>query len=257
MLPILRTISVGGVLLAITILGLALTPPGTPPVRFVSVDPPARGVLIDQGQHPEWRHFIMQAALRRAGAIDALRELPDTPMRLPRIPDVAPPYMSPVFPEVWSDEISLRAGLPAPGDHPEEVTGSISAAPAPIPIEIGEPSSTELPAISPDDKPPAIRLPLTDTSNTTSAPVATVSVAEKAEKIEIKPQERRQSVSHRRTRPAEVVTPTATTLPPPFNILQAIFESLLNQPTATDNPKTTRKHRPKTSRVKSTHASSR
>lgn len=256
MLPILRTISVGGVLLAITILGLALTPPGTPPARFVSVDPPARGVLIDQGQHPEWRHFIMQAALRRAGAIDALRELPDTPMRLPRIPDVAPPYMSPVFPEAWSDEISLRAGLPAPGDHPEEVTGSISAAPAPIPIEIGAPSSTELPAISPDDKPPAIRLPLNEMSAPASAPSAKVSVAERTEKIEPQPQARKRSVPHRRTQPAEAVTPTAT-LPPPFNILQAIFESLLNQSAATGNPAATRAQRAKTSRVKSTRAASR
>ena len=163
MLPIFRTISVGGVLLAIAILGLALTPPGVSHMRMAALDAPATGALIDRNKHPEWRQFIIQAALRRADAINALRDLPDAATRLPQIPDVAPPYAAPVFPELSSGNREKVAGLPEKGaGDQDDITGSIKNEPATIPIEIGETSSAELPAFSPDDKPPAMRMPVSE-----------------------------------------------------------------------------------------------
>jgi hypothetical protein len=169
MLPILRTISVGGVLLAITILALALSPPGGSHVQFAAVDIPARGALIDVGKHPEWRQFLILAALRRADEINRLRELPDAPTRLPAIPDVAPEYFPPEFPQATTDgsaKGTIRtAGLPAArGDiDPGDETGSINVAPGTtIPIEIGERSSMELPVTPVEERPPVQKLPLTE-----------------------------------------------------------------------------------------------
>jgi len=140
MLPMLRIIPVGGVLLAIMILVLALSPPGglnpalTPGLLL------ARGALMQLGEHPEWRQFLLLAATRRADEVNRLRDLPGMPVR--RDPKLA--------------------GLPADrsGADPDDQTGSINEMPgATIPIEIGEPSSTELPLTPPVDRPPTTRTP--------------------------------------------------------------------------------------------------
>jgi hypothetical protein len=52
MLPILRILPVGGVLLAIFILFLALNPPDGPRAPLNTAMAPARGALIDVGHHP-------------------------------------------------------------------------------------------------------------------------------------------------------------------------------------------------------------
>jgi hypothetical protein len=77
MLPILRIIPVGGVLLAIMILVLSLSPPsglnpGLAPTAML-----ARGALLQINEHPEWRQFLLLAATRRADEISRLRELQD------------------------------------------------------------------------------------------------------------------------------------------------------------------------------------
>jgi len=244
MLPILRTISVGGVLLAITILALALSPPGGSHMQFTAVNILAHGALIDVGEHPEWRQFLILAALRRADEINRLRELPDTPTRLPEIPDVAPEYFPPEFPQVTTDgsaKTSIRtAGLPAARDDidPDE-TGSINVAPgATIPIEIGEPSSTELPVTPVEERPPVQKLPLTEAPALTEPSESKVSAVTPTDRFEPPAKLHKKIVQNRRTRtPATEKKPEKITAPIPFNLLQALFESLLRGSAApTDKP---------------------
>jgi len=128
MLPILRILPVGGVLLAILILVLAMSPPDASRSPLTTTIAPARGALVDRERHPEMRQFLIQAALKRADELNRLRELPDTPKK--RV-----------------------AGLPGTrSDADPDESGSISETPAvSIPIEIGEPSSFELPVTKQDE----------------------------------------------------------------------------------------------------------
>ena len=147
MLPILRILPVGGVLLAIMLLALALSPPDGSHAQLRSNVAPVRGAMIERSEHPEWRQFLMLAAIQRADELNRLRELPDTPTHT----DAAP-----AAPKV--------ADLPAErSDTDPEVndgTGSIAQPPAAtIPIDIGETSSTELPGAAPEEQPPVIRTP--------------------------------------------------------------------------------------------------
>jgi hypothetical protein len=149
MLPILRVIPVGGVLLAIVILVLALSPPGASHSQLTPNMVQARGALIERGDHPEWRQFLILAATRRADELNRLRELPDTPVRTGSAQDA--PKDAPKI-----------AGLPADRSaaDPDDATGSIVEPPgATLPVEIGEPSSTELPVTTQEEKPPVIRTP--------------------------------------------------------------------------------------------------
>lgn len=143
MLPILRVIPVGGVLLAIAILLLALNPPGDPRGHLIG----AGGALIAREQHPEWPQFLLLAAARRAIELNRLRELPDTTMR--SVPPPAPPQ---------AEQPPAVAAVPASRSDadPEDVTGTIPQPAASIPVDIGESSSAELPVIPHEEKPPVI-----------------------------------------------------------------------------------------------------
>src|ERR1044072_494885 len=90
MLPILRILPVGGVLLAIFILVLALSPPDGSRAPLDTAMGPVRGALIDRNRHPETRQFLIQAALKRANELNRLRELPDTPTRTAESPPSSP-----------------------------------------------------------------------------------------------------------------------------------------------------------------------
>ena len=116
MLPILRVIPVGGVLLAIAILLLALNPPGDPRGHLTG----AGGALIAREQHPEWPQFLLLAAARRAVELNRLRELPDTTMR--SVPPPAPPQ---------AEQPPAVAAVPASRNDadPEDVTGTIVQSP--------------------------------------------------------------------------------------------------------------------------------
>ena len=142
MLPILRILPVGGLLLAILILVLALSPPDGSRAPLSSAIVPSRGALLDRERQAEVRQFLIHAALKRADELNRLRELPDTPAR--------------------SDNgQSTVASLP--GDRSEadpEEPASINEAPVvSIPVEIGEPSSAELPIAALEESAPATKTP--------------------------------------------------------------------------------------------------
>ena len=145
MLPILRILPVGGVLLAIMLLVLALNPPAGTHMQLATGVVAMRGAMIARSEHPEWRQFLILAAIRRAAELNRLRELPDTAA------DAAP-------------AVSKVAGLPTKrsGTDPDadDATGSIVQPPtATIPIDIGETSSFELPVAAPEEQPPVIMAP--------------------------------------------------------------------------------------------------
>lgn len=191
MLPILRVIPVGGVFLAIAILILALNPPGNPRTRLPGLTPPATGAMMTPDTHPEWWQFLMLAALRRADELNRLRELPDTPVKLPLVE--ATPKRPEKVPEV--------AAVPKDGNdaEPEHVTGTIVRAPdAKIPVEIGETSSTELPVISHEERPPVMtperaKLPHRSKAESTLPPKKTVRRARRSRLAAAKPQSVAQS----------------------------------------------------------------
>jgi hypothetical protein len=103
---------------------------------------PARGALVDRERHPEVWQFLILAALKRADELNRLRELPDTPTRTGDAQDG-----------------SKVAGLPGSRNESEpDETSSTGEMPAPtIPVEIGEPSSTELPVTTQEDSRPPIK----------------------------------------------------------------------------------------------------
>src|SRR5262249_61834595 len=81
MLPFLRILPVGGVLLAILILVLALSPPDGSRAPLSSAMATGRGVLADRDRQSEVRQYLIHAALKRADELNRLRDLPDTPPR--------------------------------------------------------------------------------------------------------------------------------------------------------------------------------
>ena len=143
MLPLLRVMLLGCVLIATLGLAAGFKIAAAPEPNFARLERPARGALIDPDQHPEWKQFVVQAAYRRAEELDRLRVLHDRPAAMP------PVATAPAAPP--SDDIQT-AGLPttdaeAKPDEEDDVTGSTVERTLNdvIPIEIGETSSTELP----------------------------------------------------------------------------------------------------------------
>ena len=224
MLPILRIISVGGVSLAIAILILALIPPGGSHLVLAQHEVVARGVLMDPSKHPEWRQFLIHAALRRADELERLRGLSDTIIRVPvaESPRLARRVDIPIEPAM-----PKIAGLSAldHGTEAEDRTGSIGDNPdATLPIDIGEASSTELPINAVEDGPPAIRLPdlQSPAENNLPAPPSLPAATVVTTK---KPAASRRLVQQRSRRKAAPPASEPVVVPPPFNILVAIFGS--------------------------------
>lgn len=142
MLPILRMTSVGVALLAVAILVVALRPQNTAHARWPATLGPARGALIAQADHPEWRQFLRLAAVQRADEIQRLRALPDTPVK-------------------GNDAKPATTFIGFPVDRgnaePDDPTGSIpTPAGSTLPMEIGKPSSAELPVAKHEETQPAI-----------------------------------------------------------------------------------------------------
>lgn len=128
--------------LAIVILVLALSPPDGSRSSLTATIAPARGALVDRDRHPEVRQFLILAALKRASELSRLRDLPDLPARSEEAPEAA-----------------KVAGLPSQRTDAEpEETGPATEMPSvSIPIEIGEPSSAELPVTSQEEAPAAAK----------------------------------------------------------------------------------------------------
>ena len=113
MLPIFRILPVGGVLLAITLLALALNPPASMHAHLTPGVVPMRGAMTEQSAHPEWRQFLLLAAIRRTDELNRLRELPDTAVRAaPARTDEAP--AAPAAPK-WSSSAPASAPTAAAG----------------------------------------------------------------------------------------------------------------------------------------------
>src|SRR5690242_16447743 len=140
MLPILRILPVGGVLLAIFILFLALNPPDGPRSPLNTAMAPARGALVDVGHHPETRQFLIMAALKRADELHRLRDLPDTPTRTAP----AEPAAIESAPAASAAEEPRVAGLPADRVESDPEPDEPAATETPkvsIPVEGGEASA--------------------------------------------------------------------------------------------------------------------
>ena len=86
MLPIFRILPVGGVLLAILILVLALSPPDGSRAPLSSAMATGRGILADRDRQSEMRQFLIHAALKRADELNRLRDLPDFAVRSEEAP---------------------------------------------------------------------------------------------------------------------------------------------------------------------------
>lgn len=247
MLPIFRIISVGGVSLAISILGLALIPPGGTQLLLTPHETEARGAMLDPRQHPEWRQFMIHAALRRADELEQLRSLPDAPVRLPEVAaqadGKAPSTESSSAESRSADSPSIEtpngetpeaeqtvAGLQSDGRpaNTNETTGSISDdSGATIPIDIGEASSTELPVGPVEERPPVSGLRDSRVPDVDLAPPQTLPAMDTVEKAApAKPAHR--AVQHRPRHKSSPPTPptAAADVPPPFNIIAAFFASL-------------------------------
>ena len=161
MLPILRLISVGGVSLAIIVVLLALTPPEESRVRLARVKAPASGALIDRDRHPEWRHFLIQAALRRADALEKLRDIPDTRIPVtPVIVETLPPLDLPPVEKPPRETIADLPQAPYVGDL-DDITGAIETGTddGSIPVGIGAASSAELDVTPTEEAPPVTTIP--------------------------------------------------------------------------------------------------
>lgn len=234
MLPIFRIISVGGVILAIAILILALIPPGGSHLVLAQHEVVARGALVDPGRHPEWRQFLIQAAFLRADELERLRRLPDIVISRPALEAYGGEVLDRALIEALNKAAPIDptapkfASLPVAEEaEPEDVTGSIGDDPgASMPIDIGAASSTELPVTATDELPPAVRLPALQIPETENLPLPPARPPAAGETMN-RPQAPRRVVQQR-TRRAVATAPAAAPVqvPPPFNILAAIFESL-------------------------------
>jgi hypothetical protein len=180
MLPNLRLVPVGGVFFAILILTLnfVFSRQDDSRARIAPVETPAYGALQAQADHPEWRQFVMLAAFNRAGELDRLRQLPDTPTRVGTAPEATKVAAVP----------DRRDATDADGDS----TGSIGQEPdTSLPVDIGEASSTELPVADTPEQPPVIRVPQsaqpTPESETKPAPQSEAKPAHRARRARRQP----------------------------------------------------------------------
>ena len=186
MLPIFRLIPVGGVFLAIAILLLALNPPrATSPSARVELLP-ARGPLLDRAEHPEWRQFLILAALRRAGEVERLRDLHDTIVRTtapPSVPETARPAPVAAKPEIGGPiALKQEASTPAVGERGPAVAAPKVAEATPVDAELNGDLPTPI-----DAKPDALASKVAKAATVTAEPAAAERPLAEAEHETIEP----------------------------------------------------------------------
>jgi hypothetical protein len=147
MLPIFRMIPVGGVFIAMVALVQALTLPGPTRTRLIRAEAPARGPLIDRQEHPEWRQFLILAAIHRAQEVLALRDLPDTPVVQQSDPAAAPmaAHVADAAPQT---KVASLPGAPGPADASAPVGVEPSVEELALPKSEQE-TATAAPAMAP------------------------------------------------------------------------------------------------------------
>jgi hypothetical protein len=146
---------------------------------------PARGALIDRTEHPEWRQFLIQAALRRAGEVDRLRDLRDTVIRseppVATMPAPAPVEFkldvveAPAI-EAEPETAELKVVTAAPIEPASEATESKSTATEPKPFArepkpvAAEPKTAAATPV--EAKPETAELRIADATSTNANPEA-------------------------------------------------------------------------------------
>ena len=220
MLPILRILPVGGVLLAIFILFLALSPPDGPRAPLNTAMVPARGALVDVGHHPETRQFLIRAAIKRADELNRLRELPDTPTRTAPIP-AEPAAVEPAPTELAAEEPKV-AGLPAGRSEADPEPEEPAATETPslsIPVETGEVSAPNLPVVPQETNSTEEKTEPAKEQVKEQAKEQRKEQAKEQTKDQTKPQQR--DIRRRAHRPRRVKAASAPQRP--FNLLEALF----------------------------------
>ena len=149
MFPVRWMLPVGGVLFAITLLALALITPDGPRSQATNVVS-VRSGIIELGERPEWRQYIIQSAIqRRADELSKLRELPDTPIHTDAAPtDSKIAGLPQTVPLDTANSLAIEFPVSAaPEANPQAALADskIAGLPETVPLDIANSLSIEFP----------------------------------------------------------------------------------------------------------------
>lgn len=155
MLPVRWMLPVGGVLFAITLLALALTTPDGSRLQVSNVVS-VRSGIIELGERPEWRQYIIVNAIqRRADELSRLRELPDTPIHTDVVPaDSKTAGLPQIAPLDTAHLLSIEFPVSAAPEEKPKAAPADARIPQTVPLDIADSLSIEFPvSAAPEQKP--------------------------------------------------------------------------------------------------------